>query len=401
MITIDGKYSSAKVFTDNIDQETISQVYNILSQEFISGLNIRIMPDCHAGKGCVVGFTSNFKDKIVPNLIGVDIGCGMFVAELGKLKEIDLDNLDKLINKQVPSGFNTFSYPQARFDLEKLLCYKELKDINRIQCSIGTLGGGNHFIEVNIDDEGNYYLVIHSGSRNLGKQVADYYQNLAIKYHHGQGSDYNKVKKDLVSLYKKQGRTSELQTALAELDNSYSKENRNLPNDLCYLEGSMTLDYLHDMKLCQEYAKLNRKTMAEILLENLLYTSKTFHTVHNYIDDNYIRKGAVSAKKDEKLIIPINMRDGSLICIGKGNEDWNFSAPHGAGRIMSRRKAKEEITLEQFKDSMNGIFSTSVTNSTIDESPMAYKPMQEIIDNIGDTVDIVKIIKPVYNYKAK
>lgn len=405
MIELKGKYNTAKVYTDNIDNETISQIINLCNQDFVKDCKIRIMPDTHAGAGCVIGFTANLGTKVIPNIVGVDIGCGMQVIELGKI-DMDLSSLDEIIYKYIPNGRNAHESRIVKFkQLEELYCYRELKETKWIERSIGTLGGGNHFIEVNKDDEDNVYLVIHSGSRNLGKQVAEYYQNLAIELRSGREEYYVKREK-LIKEYKEQGKRNLIQTALKELDSKYKYSQPDYPKELCFLEGIWRERYLHDMNICQEYATLNRKTMASTILDKLLGKSlcdfTNFETIHNYINfnDNIIRKGSISAYKDEKVIIPINMRDGSLLCLGKGNSDWNNSAPHGAGRIMSRSKAKELLTLEEYQHTMKDIYTTSVTQATLDEAPMAYKPMQEIIDNVKDTVEILKIIKPIYNFKA-
>ena len=404
MIMLNGKYNSAKVFTDNIDRETISQIINLCNQDFTEGCTIRIMPDCHAGKGCVIGFTADLGDKIVPNLIGVDIGCGMLTVELGKIN-IDLETLDNIIHQYIPSGKNTHEGRMVRFPkLMELYCYRELKDTKRIERSIGTLGGGNHFIELGKDESGNIYLIIHSGSRNLGKQVAEYYQGIAIELRSGR-EDYYRERDRIIKEYKEQGRRREIQHVLEKLNRRYKTTQLDYPKELCFLTGEWREKYLHDMKICQEYALLNREIMAKIILEKLFGRScdfDFFHTTHNHISfkDNIIRKGSISAHKGERVLIPINMRDGSILGIGKGNPDWNWSAPHGAGRLMSRTKAKENITMEEYEKSMEGIYTTSVNTSTIDEAPMSYKPMEEILNNIRDTVDIVSIIKPIYNFKA-
>lgn len=405
MIELNGKYNTAKVFTDNIDSETISQVINLLNQDFVENCKICIMPDTHAGAGCVIGFTADLGNRVIPNIVGVDIGCGMLTVELGNI-DIDLVNLDEIIHKNIPSGKLAHECRVIKFDkLQELYCYRKLKEIKHIERSIGTLGGGNHFIELDKDEDNNLYLVIHSGSRNLGKQVADYYQNLAIELRSGR-EEYYLERDRIIKEYKEQGRKQEIQSAIKKLDKEFKASQPDYPRELCFLEGAWREKYLHDMNICQEYALLNRETMASIILKKMfnktLNDFSYFQTIHNYINfkDNIIRKGSISAYKDEKVLIPINMRDGSLLCVGKGNPDWNYSAPHGAGRIMSRRKAKESVTMDEYQESMEGIYTTSVNESTLDESPMAYKPMQEIIDNIQDTVDIIRIIKPVYNFKA-
>lgn len=399
-----------KIFTNNVEQEAIEQINLLLQQEPFKDCKVRIMPDVHAGKGCVIGFTADLGNKVIPNIVGVDIGCGMLCVELGKV-DLDLQKLDKIINNCIPAGRNIREHELLDFDpINELYCLRELKETKKFNRAIGTLGGGNHFIEVDVDDEENKYLVIHTGSRNLGKQVADYYQNLAIELCSGKEEMYQK-KEEIIKTYKEQGRKAEIQKALKELEKEYKDNKPNLPNELCYLDGKYREMYLHDMKICQRYAELNRWHIAEQILNNyfedclsmIFEIERTFETIHNYIsfEDNIVRKGAISAKMGEKVLIPINMRDGSIIAVGKGNDDWNNSAPHGAGRIMSRNKAKETFKLEDFKESMKGIYTTSVVEETIDEAPFVYKPIQEIIDNIQDTVEIQRIIKPIYNFKAK
>ena len=393
-----------KIFTENIEEEAIKQIDELLEQEPFKDCKARIMPDVHAGKGCVIGFTADLGNKVIPNIVGVDIGCGMLCVELGNI-ELNLEKLDNIINEYIPAGRNIREQKLIDFEkINELYCLRELKESKKFNRAIGTLGGGNHFIEVDIDDEDNKYLVIHTGSRNLGKQVADYYQNLAIELCSGKEELFKKKEK-IIKEYKEQGRKSEIQQALKDLEKEYKNNNPDLPKDLCYLEGKYREMYLHDMRICQEYASLNRCYIARTILLNMgkqIY-QKYFETIHNYIsfEDNIVRKGAISAKEGEKVLIPINMRDGSIIAVGKGNEDWNNSAPHGAGRIMSRIKAKETFKLDDFKESMKGIYTTSVVEETIDEAPFVYKPMQEIIDNIQDTVEIQKIIRPIYNFKAK
>ena len=400
-----------KIFTNNIEMSCLEQTEQLLQQEAFKQCKIRLMPDCHTGKGAVIGFTADLGDKVIPNIVGVDIGCGMYCINLGKI-DINLKWLDEGIHQEVPSGRNGFKTRQAKFDkIKELYCLRDLKDTPNFEKQIGTLGGGNHFIELDKDEEDNIYLVIHTGSRNMGNQVADYYQNLAIKLRCG----YDKFlieKEKLIKEYKEQGRKQEIQKALKELEQKYKNATPDIPKDLCYLTGKYKDDYLHDMKICQEYAVLNRETIATNIIEKvinpmlqekiILPNTDNFQTIHNYINfnDNIVRKGAISARDGEKVIIPMNMRDGSLICIGKGNSDWNYSAPHGAGRIMSRKQANDNVDMNEFISSMEGIYTTSVNNSTKDEAPQVYKPMQEIIENIKDTVDIVKVIKPIYNFKA-
>ena len=416
-----------KIFTNNIEDSAKAQIDLLLEQEAFKDCKVRIMPDVHAGAGCVIGFTGNLGDKVIPNIVGVDIGCGMLCVNLGKI-DLDLKRLDNIIRKYVPSGMNVHEEQKYKFiEMEQLLCLKELKN-NWLEKSLGTLGGGNHFIEIDIDDENNKYLVIHTGSRNLGKQVAEIYQNKAIEYC-SYKNEMNEEKNKLIQQYKEQGRQQEIQQGLIEISKKYEGKTK-LPKELCYLEGKDREDYLHDMKLCQEFAKDNRLCIAKQILCNYFelpyyqgYKSvrlveeinepsfitqdmieidfRYFQCIHNYINfEDIVRKGAISARKGEKVIIPMNMRDGCIIGIGKGNEDWNYSAPHGAGRTMSRNIAKQTLTMEDYKKSMNGIYTTSVNEETIDEAPMAYKPMEEIIKHIKDTVEVKKIIKPIYNFKA-
>lgn len=394
--------SDLKIFTDVIEATATNQIYTLIKQPAFENCKVRIMPDVHAGSGCVIGFTANLGDKVIPNIVGVDIGCGMATFELGKV-EIDFQKLDDVVRKYIPNGREVHEGRIVKFDkIQDLHCYRELKDTKRLERSIGTLGGGNHFIEIDEDNEGNKYLVIHSGSRNLGKQVADYYQNLAVDLMQGKDDLFAKQDK-LISEYKASGRKNEIESAIKELHRKFQPNKLGIPKELCYLEGEYRMKYLHDMKICQEYADINRWTMARLILDKYRFNSfGDFSTVHNYIDlnSNIVRKGAVSAKKDEILLIPINMRDGSLICKGKGNDDWNQSAPHGAGRLMSRTKAKEVLSVEEFKDTMSDVWTSTANQSTLDEAPMAYKSIDDIVNNIGDTVDILKVIKPVYNFKA-
>ncbi|MBN2695395.1 RtcB family protein [bacterium] len=394
MIEIIGKYNNATVFTKNIEDEAIQQIKTLCNQEFSKNSKIRIMPDVHAGAGCTIGTTMTISDKVVPNLVGVDIGCGMETIIL-KERKIDLELVDKSIRKYVPSGFQTRDSIHKyikNVDLESLYCINHINK-ERAEYSIGTLGGGNHFIELNIDDNENIYLVVHSGSRNLGKQVAEYYQKLAIK----KLSSNIERKKEIIKQLKNEGRESEIQETL----NSISIES--VPNNLAYLKGEDLEKYLHDMNIVQQFALWNRKAIVDTMIDSLgLNIAESFTTIHNYIemDTNILRKGAISAKKGEIVLIPINMRDGSLICEGLGNSDWNYSAPHGAGRLMSRTKAKATITLNEFKNSMEGIYTTSINSDTIDEAPMAYKPIEEIIEYTKDSVKLLNHIKPIYNFKA-
>lgn len=395
--------SDLKIFTENVDYKALQQIFTLVKQDSFANSKIRIMPDVHAGAGCVIGFTATYIDKIIPNIVGVDIGCGMRVANLGKAN-IDLQEFDEVIKKFIPSGRNVNQTEQVDFSrLKDLRCYHHLKNPSGyFEKSIGTLGSGNHFLELEIDDEQNVYLVIHTGSRNLGKQVAEYYQNVAIDVISG-SRHFDQQSKVIIEKYKAIGKAKEIEQALKEIKSNWKAQSVKIPKDLCYVENSDMDDYLHDMRICQEYAVLNRETIMKNILAHIgIKPIESFETIHNYVDMDHkiIRKGAVSAKKDEILLIPINMRDGSLLCKGKGNEDWNCSAPHGAGRILSRSEAKELISLDEFKKSMSGIYTTSVCKSTIDESPMAYKPMEEIMNCIKDTVEIMKILKPIYNYKA-
>lgn len=399
--------SDLKIFTDNIEHEALNQIYTLVKQPAFADCKVRIMPDVHSGAGCVIGFTADMGDKVIPNIVGVDIGCGMGVLELGNI-DVDLVRLDDVIRKYVPNGRNVHDEEQgdmAENIVNQLYCKDKLKNVDWIKRSLGTLGGGNHFLELDIDDCGRKYLIIHSGSRNLGKQVAEIYQQMAIDDISGK-SNFKEDSEKLILEYKAAGREREISKAIKELKNSYEKNSKNVPKELSYLVGEHREMYLHDMKLCQEFAHINRNTMQAIIAYYMGWQinkeTQRFETIHNYIehDTNMVRKGAISAKEGELLLIPINMRDGCILGRGKGNPDWNFSAPHGAGRIMSRSKAKESISLEDFEKSMEGIYTTSVNRSTIDESPMAYKPIKEIIDNIKDTVEIVKIIKPIYNFKA-
>ena len=393
-----------KIFTKNIEEEAIKQINELLEQEVFKNSKVRIMPDVHAGKGCVIGFTGDLGDKVIPNIVGVDIGCGMLCVGLGQA-DIDLKELDKVIHNYIPSGMNVNEEIYEYFDISRLLCHKELKNKDEwLEKSLCSLGGGNHFIELDIDKDNNKYLVIHTGSRNLGKQVAELYQEKAIKY-----CSYEKEMKEerekIIKEYKDQGKEKEIQQSLIEVNKKYEGKTK-LPKDLCYLEGKLREDYLHDMKICQEFASKNRELIATKIINKLglyLFIENHFETIHNYIDfeDNIIRKGSIKADKGKQVIIPMNMRDGCIIGIGKGNDDWNCSAPHGAGRIMSRMKAKMELSLKDFEESMKDVYTTSVCDENLDESPMVYKPMQEIIDNIKDTVDVIKIIKPIYNFKPK
>lgn len=401
-VDVYGKYSSAKIFTHDYEDAAYQQVKEFCDSPAAAGNKIRVMPDVHAGAGCVIGFTAEYTDKIIPHVIGVDIGCGMLVMDLGR-RDIDLDELDRVIRERVPAGFNVHDEPTMSSGiLDWLSCRDKLRNIERIERSVGTLGGGNHFIEVDVDDEGRKYLVIHTGSRNLGKQVADYYQNLAVSNLKGRNKTAAE-KKELIRKLSAQGRQKDIAEALKTIRRDSSED---IPDHLCYLEDQDMRYYLGDMRLCQYVASQNRTKILLSILGGLsllsVYQDRfVLETIHNYIDSHgIIRKGAVSAKAGEKLIIPLNMRDGSLICVGKGNPDWNYSAPHGAGRLCSRKKARETFSVAEYQKQMNGIFTTSADKSTLDECPMAYKPSEEIIEAIEPTVEIVKHIRPIYNFKA-
>lgn len=394
MVEIKGKYNTAKVFTDNIDSETISQLTLLLNQEFVKENKIRIMPDTHAGTGCVIGTTMTIADKIVPNLVGVDIGCGMYAIQLEE-KDISLEELDKVIHDKVPSGRDIRDRAVTKdIDIEDIIAPV---NVDRGYRSLGTLGGGNHFIELDVDKNGFYWLVIHTGSRHLGLEVAKYYQDLG--WRKLKSRDINTKITETVARLKAEGKQRDIENTIKILKMQQGK----IPKDLCYVEGEDFDNYIHDMEITQRFAVLNRSIIADQIISGMdFHVKKEFQTIHNYIDiENMIlRKGSVSATDGEELIIPMNMRDGSLICTGKGNPDWNYSAPHGAGRILSRSQARAQVSMEDYENSMEGIYTTCVNSSTIDESPMVYKPMQEIIDAIEDTVIINDIIKPVYNFKA-
>ena len=398
MLEIKGKMNTAICYAKVIEAEAVEQIQRMCDYEFTEGSKIRIMPDVHTGKGCTIGTTMTVHDKVVPNIVGVDIGCGMYTIDLGTI-DIDFAKLDEAAHF-VPSGMDVWEGRVERFDLTELRCYRYLKDTKRLERSLGTLGGGNHFIEVDQAADGNKYLVIHTGSRNLGKQVADYNQNLAIDL--GKGKEEYFTKRDaLIAEYKAAGRRKEIQNALKEL--KWTERQADTPDDLCFLYGSYLEDYLHDVEICQRFATRNREKIAEVLLERTgIVGGASFHTIHNYIDTDemILRKGAIAAHDGEKVLIPINMRDGSVLAIGKGNPEWNFSAPHGAGRIMSRNSAKERLNLDEYRKEMEGIYTTSVSEATLDEAPMAYKSLDDIIDVIRDSVTIIDVMKPIYNFKA-
>lgn len=396
MIQISGSQTEAKVFSNHPQEEALEQIKELCNQPFLKDTKIRIMPDYHAGKGCVIGTTIELKDKVVPNLVGVDVGCGVLTVKLAT-RNIDYQKLDHIIRTFVPSGQDIHTDESVKNIVTEFPAVEEFKasrilSENRSKYSLGTLGGGNHFIELSVDDQG-HYLTIHTGSRYVGSRIATHYQKLAIA---------KLAKEDVTAIVeqmKEEGRHKEIQSFLQ----SYKKENPAIPPDLAYLEGDDFSDYIHDMKLAQQFAKANREEIARTITEQMRFdVVDMFDTVHNYIDtENLIlRKGAVSARLGERLIIPINMRDGSILATGKGNEEWNCSAPHGAGRVLSRTKAMKTLKMEDFQQTMKGIWSTSVTEETLDEAPMAYKPMKEILEKIEETAEIKHFIKPVYNFKA-
>lgn len=399
-IEIKGKVNTAICYARVVEDEAIEQIRRMCDYIITEGSRIRIMPDVHAGKGCTVGTTMTINDKAVPNIVGVDIGCGMYTVKLGNI-DIDFEKVDEAAH-YIPSGMDVWDGRQERFDLTKLKCYRYLRDSRRLERSLGTLGGGNHFIEIDETGDGNKYLIVHSGSRNLGKQVAQYYQRLATNLDRGYDT-YIKKRDEIIRTYKEQGRKSEIQTALKELHWQVYESKTSMPDDLCYVSGKYLEEYLYDVEICQNFAKRNRELMAEIILERTGMTSiEAFHTIHNYIDvdEMILRKGAIAAHSGEKVLIPINMRDGSVLAVGKGNPEWNYSAPHGAGRLMSRTAAKNNLSLDEYKEMMKGVYSTSINENTLDEAPMAYKRLEDIIDVIKESVDIIEVMKPIYNFKA-
>lgn len=444
MFEIKGKYNIAKVFANEVDSETISQITALCNQQWLEGCNIAIQADTHAGKGCTIGTTITLKDKVSPSLVGVDISCGMLVIQIPKELKLNLEKIDNFINDNIPAGFEVnemLQYNELELNLllTSLHCYENLKNVSRIKKACGSLGGGNHFIELNKDDENNHYLVIHTGSRNLGKQVAEIYQDIADAHCNKAKENKERERQELINKLKKEGKQKEIQKELERFQKEY-EDVRKIPYDLCYLEGQDMKNYLEDTHICNEYAKMSRVSIAQRILEFIVednlssfpdsseqmkdlnvwidetqenhfefgyenrfidVRSDGFQTLHNYIGkDNVLRKGAISAQKGETVIIPINMRDGSIIAVGKGNAEYNCSGPHGAGRLLSRSEAKEQINMEDFKETMKDVYSSSVVTSTLDEAPMAYKPIESIIENIQDTVEIQKIINPIYNFKA-
>ena len=400
MLEIKGRVNTAICYAKVIEDEAIDQIRRMCDYPMTAGSRIRIMPDVHAGKGCTIGTTMTIADKAVPNVVGVDIGCGMYTVNLGKA-DIAFERIDEACH-YIPSGMNVWEGRQERFDLTDLRCYRNLKDTRRLERSLGTLGGGNHFFEVDESKDGTKYLIIHSGSRNLGKQVAELYQKLAVDLDRGYG-EYFEKRDEIIRTYKEQGRRKEIQSALKELHFEVYEGQPSMPADLCYLSGKYLEDYLHDVEICQRFARRSREKMAEIILERTGMTGgEAFHTIHNYIDKDemILRKGAIAAHAGEKVLIPINMRDGSVLAVGKGNPEWNYSAPHGAGRIMSRTKAKNELSLDEYRKEMTGVYTTSVNEYTLDEAPMAYKSLEDIINVIRESVDVIDVMKTIYNFKA-
>ncbi len=398
MIEIKGQFNTAVCYTPALEPTAEEQIRTVCDQEAFAGCRIRIMPDVHAGKGCTIGTTMTITDKIVPGMVGVDIGCGMETVRLAE-KEIDFAALDRLIRREIPCGqkVRRTEHPlNAEINLYELRCAPYV-DINRARHSIGTLGGGNHFIEVDRGENGDLFLVVHSGSRHLGTEVCKYYQDQG-RFAMWGGARHQID--ELIAEYRAAGRWQEIQGAIDELRKEHPIS---VPKELAYVEGKLFEDYIHDMRITQHFAVLNRKAMTEVILRGMGLTKvEEFTTIHNYIDTEkmILRKGSVSAEAGEKLLIPINMRDGSLICVGRGNEEWNCSAPHGAGRIMSRRQARAELSMDEYAAEMEGIWSSCVVRDTLDESPMAYKPIEEIVAEIGPTAEIIERIRPVYNFKA-
>ncbi len=400
MFEIKGKVNTAVCYASVIEDSAVEQIRTMCDLALTDGSRVRIMPDAHSGTGCTIGTTMSVTDKACPNIVGVDIGCGMYTVKLED-RELDFEKIDEAAH-YIPSGMNVWEGRMERFDLTALRCFRNLRDSRRLERSLGTLGGGNHFIEIERSSDGTFYLIIHSGSRNLGTQVAGFYQKLAVELHSGK-EEYFRRRDEIISTYKAEGRRNEIQKALKKLENEYRHRDPDVPSELCWLTGTYLEDYLHDVEICQKFARRNRELMAEIITERTgMSLGEAFHTIHNYIDTDemILRKGAIAAHAGEKVLIPLNMRDGSVLAVGKGNPEWNYSAPHGAGRIMSRTKARSSISMDTYRSAMEGIYTTSVTESTIDEAPMAYKSMEDIIDVIRDSVDIIEIMKPVYNFKA-
>ena len=412
MIEIKGIYNTARIFTENCDNATVAQVRNLMDQPSVEGLKVRIMPDCHAGAGCVIGTTMTIRDKVIPNLVGVDIGCGMLATKL-KEQRINLPKFDSISQAEIPSGMNIRKTAHSLADTisaEDLACFRKSgckvsPDVFRL--SLGTLGGGNHFWELDRDEEENIWLVVHTGSRRSGKDVAEFYQKQAYESLNLTGrkrkQEIAKQREAFIRKLKDEGRADEISRLLRSWKPDFSPEEIKVPYELSWCEGDLFDDYIHDMKLMQAYAALNRRIITEVIMKKCkLHPVEQFETIHNYIDTDHmiLRKGSVSARKGERLLIPINMRDGALICVGKGNPDWNESAPHGAGRLMSRSEARNSISMKEYRESMSGIYTTSVSKATLDESPMAYKGLEAILSQIGPTAQVLRRIKPVYNYKA-
>ena len=395
---IKGTFATAVCYGRGVDEQAVEQIRQLCSTPVAEGSRVRIMPDVHAGKGCTVGTTMTIHGRAVPNVVGVDIGCGMYTVKLDA-QEVDCARVDEAAHI-IPSGWGVWNEPPEPFPLEALRCFSQLKHPRRLACSLGTLGGGNHFIEMDRASDGTCYLVIHSGSRNLGKQVAEYYQQLAIDWHEGKPR-LTVDRETLIAQMKAEGRQQEIQAALRALD--MPTRTLQVPPGLCWLEGDALADYLHDVEICQRFARRSRELMAQTILAHTGMTAReAFHTIHNYIDttEMILRKGAIAAHQGEKVLIPINMRDGSILAVGRGNPDWNCSAPHGAGRVMSRMAARSRLTMEDYRAAMAGIYTTSVSADTLDEAPMAYKPMEEIVGAVQDPVDLLDIIRPFYNFKA-
>lgn len=400
MFEIKGKRNTAICYAAIIEEKAEEQIRRMCDYEFTDGSRIRIMPDVHAGKGCTIGTTMTVTDKAVPNVVGVDIGCGMYTTNLGKV-DIDFERLDEAAH-YIKSGMNVWETEIEAFDFTQLCCYEKLQKLNWLECSLGTLGGGNHFIEVDASSDGNKYLVIHSGSRNLGKQVAEIYQETAIDQHKGI-NDYKKEREELINTLREKGESNKIQKALKDLKNRKELTEPDMPSDLCYLSGDSFKEYLHDVEICQRFARRNRELMTEIILDRTGMTGRdSFHTIHNYIDtkEMILRKGAIAAHEGEKVLIPINMRDGSILAAGKGNPEWNYSAPHGAGRVMSRTQAMKSLSMDEYRKTMEGVYTTSISEGTLDEAPMAYKSLEDIIDVVAESVDIIEVMKPIYNFKA-
>ncbi len=416
MITITGKYASAQVYTDNLEDMARNQIQELCDQKAFEGAKVRVMPDTHAGKGCVIGFTAQLGDRVVPNLVGVDIGCGMRLVELGYM-EIDYGRLDHYIRHDVPNGQKIHKEPQEVDAglLQKIIRVSEVtgSDVDRHLRSVGSLGGGNHFIEINEDYSGKRYLVIHSGSRNFGLQVAQHHQRIAEQYCEAKLKELRDQQNKAIGLLRQSGDVESIPAIIEEFKSLM--EVYQVPKALAFLEGELAENYLTDMYAAQEFAMANREHMARSIVGFLSGEGNAvgylgldydqlpgFTSVHNYTDpeDRIIRKGAIRADKGQKVIVPISMREGSILAYGKGNEDWNNSAPHGAGRLLSRTAAKNTLSLDEYQESMQGVWTSSISNQTLDEAPLAYKPLQEILDNTVDALDVIEVIKPVYNFKA-